>query len=96
MSARQLIDIAMTDADGVYFKTKVRAEFYETPEGAFVVQRHDLGLTAHGETLKEASIMFKDMFLILAKDLHYKGKHTALTGKERERLATIHDVCDIR
>lgn len=96
MSDRKRLDMKLSDTEKVHFKKQFSAYLIQTGEDNFLVGSHELGLSAQGTTLTEASQFFKAKFIELAVDLSAKEGYSPLTGKEREKLAIIKETCDLK
>lgn len=92
----QKIEVTMTDTDEIHFKMPLRGYVKQIEEDEFIVGNRDLGITAHGPTMKEASMEFKDKFCELASDVYYKSQYMPLSGRERKKLNIIKSVCDVK
>ncbi|MEK6795114.1 MAG: hypothetical protein AABZ39_10070 [Spirochaetota bacterium] len=95
MSDRKRLDMKLSNTEKVRFKKPFSAYLIQTGEDNFLVGSHELGFSATGKTLTEASQFFKAKFIELAVDLEAKERYAPLTGKERDKLALIKETCEI-
>lgn len=96
MAKEHPLNITMSNTENISFKNALKGYYAEINESQFVVGCHELGLKASGNSLRNATISFKEMFCDLAEDLYMKTKsNMALSGKEREKYELIQKTCII-
>lgn len=101
MSERKKLEMKLTDTDDMKFKAPLHAYLSTIPtenpdEPRYIVGHKDLGISVQADSLKAASIEFKERFCELASELYYKSQYMPLSGKERQKMNIVLRVCDIQ